>query len=50
MSQILFVKKMSPKEKRAYIWDYYKFYFLGALILIAVVGYYIHGAIVKPAE
>lgn len=44
------VKKMSPKEKRAYIWYYYKFYFLGALILIAVAGYYIHGAIVKPVE
>lgn len=44
------VKKMSPKEKRAYIWYYYKFYFLGALILIAIAGYYIHGAITKPAE
>lgn len=44
------VKKMSPKEKRAYIWYYYKFYFLGALILIAIAGYYIHGAVVKPVE
>lgn len=44
------VKKMSPKEKRAYIWYYYKFYFLGALILIAVAAYYIHGAITKPVE
>jgi len=44
------VKKMSPKEKRAYIWYYYKFYFLGALILIAIAAYYIHGAIIKPVE
>lgn len=44
------VKKMSPKEKRAYIWYYYKFYFLGALILIAIAAYYIHGAITKPVE
>jgi hypothetical protein len=41
------LKNMTNKEKAEYIWDYYKLHIMGVLILIFVVGSFIHGQVIK---
>lgn len=37
--------KMTQKQKREYIWDYYKFHIIGSLIAVILVGSFIHSMI-----
>ncbi|GAA0181224.1 hypothetical protein SH2C18_37840 [Clostridium sediminicola] len=39
------LSKMTKKQKREYIWDYYKLHIIGSLIVIIVVGSFIHNMI-----
>jgi len=44
------VKKMSPKEKRAYIWEYYKIHIIGGLILVLFIVITLHSMLTKQNE
>lgn len=44
------VKKMSPKEKRAYIWEYYKIHIISGLMLIFFIVFTIHSMLTKQEE
>lgn len=39
------LSKMTKKQKREYIWDYYKLHIIGSLIVIIVVGSFIYNMI-----
>lgn len=40
-------KNMSRKEKIEYIWEYYKLYIIGAVILVVIAGSFIHGIVTR---
>ncbi|KOF57157.1 hypothetical protein AGR56_11745 [Clostridium sp. DMHC 10] len=44
------IKNMSFKEKRSYIWDYYKLHILALLILIAIIVSLIYSMATKQEE
>lgn len=44
------VKSMSFKEKRAYIWDYYKIHIFAILIVIALIASFIYSMSTKQQE
>lgn len=41
---------MSPKEKRAYIWEYYKIHIFAVLIVIALIVSFIYSMVTKQQE
>jgi len=43
------LKTMSFKEKLAYIWDYYKYFIIGIVIILIIIGSIINSRILNPA-
>ncbi|MCM0650864.1 hypothetical protein NBE98_21135 [Clostridium swellfunianum] len=41
------LKSMTPKERREYIWDYYKIHIIGGLIGILLIGSFIYGQVTR---